>query len=100
MWSAHFSWQSPQQWFACGPVCLVGAFNVVSGLPVDHGDCLGDRDRETDGLLDKLRDAVDRVTDGGVTAHRRLINWNDAPERTADEVIDVLRRVAAGDAAP
>lgn len=55
------------------PACLIGAINLaVDGAP--------------------SREAVDLVHDylGG-----SIVLWNDAPERTATEVIEVLRAAAA-----
>lgn len=64
-----------------GPLCLVGAVALAEGRPIDFYD----HAPEADGCS-----VLDRLNFGAV-------EWNDAPERTAAEVIAVLERVAAGE---
>jgi hypothetical protein len=64
---------------AKGPACAVGAIAIAEGIGTLWG---GPASRELADLL-----GVGRV--GGI------FTWNDAPERTADEVITALLEAAA-----
>jgi hypothetical protein len=65
-----------------GRLCMFGALNVAAGGPPDDDDS-PDRERE---LIAGL----------GFGESQDAVNWNDHPERTADEVIARLERAAWG----
>ena len=73
-----------------GPVCLMGAVSVAGG----DGPNYGFRGQRRD-LHVAIADRVERSLD----LRGSVAGWNDAPGRTADEVIAVLERVAAGEGA-
>ena len=64
-----------------GPVCIWGGFSAIAS---EIGDATAPPGRWTHRAAERLR------------AHLGCdeIQWNNAPERTAEEVIEVLRRVA------
>lgn len=68
-----------------GRHCLVGAlFQVILNLPPNNGSIYYD-----------ALEAVQQRLPGG-----RVVNWNDNPGRTAEQVIALLRRVAAEETKP
>lgn len=68
------------------PVCLIGALcAVLRGNPfkemvIPHN------------LRAAIDEAAERHDDGEISGS--IVDWNDAPERTADDVITVLREAA------
>jgi hypothetical protein len=70
-----------------GTVCLIGAVNVAQGRPAWFEPDPGDSP-----AFDAMIWRLEVATGCGVVAL-----WNDRANRTADEVIAVLERVAAGE---
>lgn len=68
-----------------GPCCLVGA--LISVDP--YGEAREEAQQKIRRLLGIKANAENRHL-------RCLVNWNDAPGRTADEVIAALRAAAGG----
>jgi hypothetical protein len=70
-----------------GPNCLVGAVDYEVTTFTDQG-------RVTGALLDTLNG--DQYHGDLYFSHRsRLINWNDAPGRTIEDVLDLIDRTIA-----
>lgn len=72
-------------------LCLVGAINVAAGLPPEDNDDFGADDSGP------AWDVIERVEH---LVHHNAGWWNDLPERTAAQVVEVLAKVAAGEGAP
>jgi hypothetical protein len=68
------------EWEGSAPACVLGAMNRAAGR-----NFWGD-------LLEAARRALGEAVGGGGLFH--FTDWNDAPERTKQEVLDALRLAA------
>ncbi|WP_432051746.1 DUF6197 family protein [Streptomyces xiamenensis] len=72
---------------ATGPVCMIGAIRVAA-----HGEACTD-----DELSEAAIEAVSARIDSPIVYRdpiERIAEWHDRPERTGDEVVAQLRRIA------
>jgi hypothetical protein len=73
--------------------CALGALGHASDWLIGKGRIRGPEAR---------REAIIRLAghspDPDIEAESLVVSWNDAPERTADEVISALENIAAGGA--
>jgi hypothetical protein len=78
-----------------GPCCLIGALTVAAGRDADcEPVAMVAGVPYSDPVFGAVRSRLIVITQTGI-----ISSWNDDPCRTADEVIAVLLRVAAGEGA-
>jgi hypothetical protein len=70
-----------------GCACAIGAMRMTA---------FGSADIPYSGGYDTLDEYRDAIRNLGSGIMNSIPQWNDAPERTAQEVIDTMRRVACG----
>lgn len=76
----QFGWQRYMFGAANEPCCLVGAIRVVLKIPLEeHAD-------------ERVIKAIERVQKSSKI--QSLADWNDAQERTKEEVLNALRKAA------
>ena len=72
--------------------CLLGAVIKALNPEADMNDDCGLYETAAGRFIAA---AIDEFADGPPTASQQVIDWNDRPERTWDEIDGVLRRIVA-----
>lgn len=81
------------------PVCIAGALSIaISGDPTPDRDANPEREHY-DVIAGRLADTMGIEGDPLLAPVGRLAGWNDAEERTADDVIAALEQAAKAVAA-
>ncbi|MEU0783450.1 hypothetical protein ABZ341_17990 [Streptomyces sp. NPDC006173] len=75
-------------------VCIAGALSIaISGDPIPDRD-FGPNRRQYDAIAGRLADLMNIEGDPKLEPVGRLAGWNDAEERTADDVVAAFQQAA------
>ena len=88
---ARDGWKQETYGSPAGCKCLYGALHYIAsdGEYVTDIELSNEQERRADWLASQVMPIISALD------CNELIDWNDAPGRTADEVIDALRAAAA-----